>query len=90
MPGISVFPPPGTIKLIQAGAISVASGTTSNTATISSVNVNKSILGYTGTSAGQGFAGRLTLTNATTITSTIVDPGTGIATVTGYYLTEYY
>ena len=63
---------PSKIKSIQRGTISL-SGTTSASATISSVNTAKATLTYLGNSVGDSPAtvqARIALTNATTVTAT--------------------
>ncbi|HMM52296.1 MAG TPA: hypothetical protein PKD87_11850 [Burkholderiaceae bacterium] len=64
---------PSKIKSIQRGTISLTSGTTSASATISSVNTAKATLTYLGNSVGDSPAtvqARIALTNATTVTAT--------------------
>ena len=79
----------GVINSIQRGTIAVANGTSSNTATITSVDVTKSelrVLGQ-GMSGGGGNDGYIVLTNATTITATRATTA-GITTIS-WELTEY-
>lgn len=86
---------PGIVKQIQRGVISIT-GATSNTATITSVDVSNSVIAFLGQaysnvstdpSIGQA---RVALTNATTVTATIVTtPGAQIVTVS-YEVIEYW
>lgn len=71
----------GAVKSIQRGTISL-SGVTTNTATITAVNVNNTLLKLTGyvdadaTNEARYFYVRLALTNLTTVTATIgIAPG---------------
>lgn len=88
----SVFPPPGSIKSIQSGIISITASNTSATATVSAVNTSKSVLstlGSGGTSAGAGdVAGYLTLTNSTTVTG--FRSNTSGSCSISWQLVEYY
>lgn len=62
------------VKSVQTGSMTVASGTTSNTATITSVNTAKAVVlygGYSQVSTAGTYGGTLVLTNATTLTGTI-------------------
>lgn len=82
------------IRSIQRGTIALAAPALTNTATITSVDVNNSRLMYLGTITnadgpdGEAFA-RVALTNATTITATRGMVDTGDATVS-YELIEYW
>lgn len=77
-----------TIKLIQRGVISVPSGSTTATATITAVDTSKSILSNLGRHIDISRGGSLTLTNSTTITATCT---TGSSNTTiSYQLVEYY
>lgn len=87
---------PGIVKNIQAGTIDL-NGVTSNTATITSVDVSNALIFHSGfTSAGGGGSNtqstiytRVALTNATTVTATV---GAGIAAATpvAYVVIEFY
>jgi hypothetical protein len=85
----------GGIKSIQRGTISVAVGTTSNTATISTVNTAKTELRFLG-GGGQDATPasvfvRIALTNSTTITATIPAYNSlSIAIPVSWELTEWY
>ena len=68
---------PGNLKSNQSGTITIASGTASNTDTITAVDTAKSILLHLGLStststldAGEDVKCKLALTNATTVTAT--------------------
>ena len=80
------------IKSIQRGTITLSSTLTA-TATISSVNVNKSMLNFLGcvdgttSTTNSGFA-RIELTNATTITATR-NTSTFGASVVAYEVIEF-
>ncbi len=80
------------IKSIQRGVVTVANTNTSSTATISSVNVNKSMLQLVGVSGGDGtpYYGclALELTNSTTITASRF--AGAYATDATFQVTEYY
>lgn len=82
----------GSIKSIQRGTISLASGgSTTGTATISSVDTTKTelrILGYTLNAEVMVNTPRIALTNATTITATRA--GTTCDTVVSWEATERY
>ena len=71
------------IRSIQRATITIAGGSTSNTATITSVDVTNSVLRYLGTEiAGADttpdiVACRVAFTNATTITATVNTVGAG-------------
>lgn len=79
------------IKSIQRGVIVVTGA--SNTATISSVNTNKSTLSFLGSDTNGSATnsvgpGRIELTNSTTVTATGYQSITGISV--GYQITETY
>lgn len=88
---------PGVIKSKQTGTMStIVSPATSSTATITTVDMNKtSVIGVgntaTGSASGSGsVATRYTLTNATTVTATRNDNSAGW-TITPYYqVVEFY
>lgn len=92
---ISQFPPPGSIKSIQRGTITLSGTSTSGAATISSVDTSKSVLTVLGSSASaagtalQGAFGRVTLTDATTITVNRTTNGSNDLIVS-YQIVEYY
>lgn len=80
------------VKSIQSGTIAIANASSSNTATISSVNTAKSVAFLTGTTAGaSNFAEAnvgLILTNATTVTA---ERATNTGGATAYYtVVEFY
>lgn len=82
----------GAIKSIQRGTIAIAGAGTTNTATITAVDMANSVLRFLGESlttgaADKGFA-RLTFTDATTITATR-SGGAGTLTVS-YEVVEFY
>jgi hypothetical protein len=60
---------------IQRGTIAIANATSSNTATITAIDMTKTVVHYTSHNAGnvtnaQDFTARLVLTNSTTLTAT--------------------
>lgn len=82
--------PQTQINSIQQGSVSVSSvaesGSSSNTATISSVTTSKAICllsGHTSTKA-DGYAA-VELTNATTVTAYVRNQGVGTATIVAYF-----
>lgn len=86
---------PGFVKRVQRGTIAIT-GATSNTATITAVDVNNArlrLLGFVNSSGADTEAqslALLTLTNATTITAS-VNTSPGADTVTASFeITEYY
>ena len=87
----------GGIKSVQRGTITISSGVSSATATVTSVDVNKSLLthlgqsGYYTSSSAQGISNvRLFLTNGTTITATTHTNPNAVNYVVSYELVEYY
>jgi hypothetical protein len=78
------------IKSIQRGIIGIPNGSTSATATITSVNTSKTELRYLGYNyASTNIQSALTLTNSTTVTASL--PSNAAATFNVYWeLTEYY
>lgn len=64
-----------TIKSVQRGVITISSGTSSGTATITSVDTSKSIVNFlnwacnTGGVAQSNYSPYVTLTNTTTVTA---------------------
>lgn len=89
---------PGGFKSVQSGSITIATSTTSNTATISAVSVANAVLVWCGcytndnvnnsTEIGSGFA-RMTLTNSTTITATRGAANASFTVTIKYYIVEY-
>lgn len=80
----------GGIKSIQRGVIVITGAVTSNTGSVTSVDMNKTQLRTLGSSIGSAAneIGYLVLTNATTITATrAASSGT---TVVSWELTETY
>lgn len=92
--GRTVSPPPGAIKSIQRGVITI-SGATGATATVTAVDTTKAQLRQLGSSitAGSGSDARdyasLVLTNSTTITATRANAGT-TATAVSWELVEVF
>lgn len=87
--GRVVNPPPGSLKSIQRGVISMV-GAYSGTATITAVDTSKTelrLLGVSNTTAVADLA-RVVLTNATTITATR-GSNSGTSEVS-WELTEFY
>lgn len=88
--------PSSVIQSIQQGTITIAAGTLSNTATISSVNTANSILIWDGTKTDtpsptttQRWITRIALTNGTTVTATReASSGTVVVTV-GFTVIEF-
>lgn len=84
---------PGVIKSVQRGTIDVSGG--NNTATITAVDVNKSCVMWLGSklnATGGSPTSRLTrlvLTNATTVTCSIIT-APGVSHVTGFQVVEFY
>ena len=83
------------IKSIQRGTI-VITGATSNTATITAVDVGNSLLRFLGSwtsdaadTDAQSLV-QIVLTNATTITATVATSPAGNNTTCGYEIVEYY
>lgn len=82
------------INSIQRGTISIASGTTSATATVTAVDPTKAELSLLGGSRQDNVSGvmiypRIALTNSTTITANVsVAPGGG-ALILSWELVEY-
>ena len=87
--GRVVNPPPGTLKSIQRGVISMV-GAYSGTATITAVDTSKTelrLLGVSNTTVLADLA-RVVLTNATTITAT--RGSTSGTSEVSWELTEFY
>ena len=83
---------PGAIKAIYRGTITIADSSTSNTATITSVDTNRAVifppLGVESTETSVANTNvRVALTNATTVTASR-GGSTGSVTV-GYQVVEY-
>ncbi len=82
-----------SLKAIQRGTVSIASGTQSGTVTITPVDVTKSELRYLGgnglnSSGSVMYIPRLVLTDSTTITATLGTNSSG-TTVVLWELTEW-
>lgn len=81
----------GYVKSVQSGTIAIAAASASNTATITSVDVNNAVLLFLGFTVTNAFTrqdvsiARLALTNATTITAT-----RGLAAASGETITVSY
>jgi hypothetical protein len=87
----------GGIKSVQRGTITISPSVSSATATVTSVDVNKSLLthlgqsGYYSSSSTQGISNvRLFLSNGTTITATTYLNPNVVNYVVSYELVEYY
>lgn len=85
---------PGFIKSVQRGSVTIASGATTNTATINSIDVNNARLKFLGCNdAGSDVTAkaltRIALTNATTITASVSSAPTANL-VTGFEIIEFY
>ncbi len=85
---------PGGVKLVQRGVIAIT-GATSNTATITAVVLNNSRLRLVGfncseTSTVAQALVRLTFTNSTTITASVVTDPAPDTTSISYEVTEYW
>jgi len=90
---VSQFGRPSGIKSIQTGSITIADLTSSNTATITSVDLNNSIIIHGGRNTGSTntFVNqecRVALTNATTVT--VSRSGSSAVNVVGYTVIEFY
>ncbi len=90
---LSQWTQPGFILSVQRGTIVITNPATSNTATITAVDVNNSrlrMLGMSvnGASTEDKLAAKIVLTNATTITATLNTAGTTNTTVS-YEITSY-
>ena len=87
----------GGVKSVQRGTITILAGVQpSATATVNSVDVNKSLLthlgqtGYYNTTSLEGISHvRLSLTNGTTITATTAASPNATSYVVSYELVEY-
>ena len=88
--GRTVTPPPGSIRSVQRGVISVPAGggsPSSATATLSpAVNVMKASLRFNGYK--NSVPAIVVLTNSTTVTASI--PATATATDVAWEVTDYY
>lgn len=84
------------IKSIQRGTISITGTNTTAIATVTAVDVNKSIINWVGQNAFATGAGTsqgdiyLILTNATTITATRINSGVSQTSIVSYELVEYF
>lgn len=96
---LHVLPPAPTtaIKSVQYGTVTLADSVTSNTATITSVAVNKSVVHFLGFSTDSNLVdnqrrwlARVTLTNATTVTASRGSATTTNAMTVGFVVVEYY
>lgn len=94
---LDVYPPLASspVKSIQSGSITIGASSTSNTATISSVDTAKSRIAFKGYEGGAATdirigVANLELTNATTVTATRAAQD-GTRTLTVYFdVVEYY
>lgn len=86
------------IKSIQSGTISIAVGTKTNTATISSVDLSKAAIIHNGSRGGTNSSTEsalnrvnvtLTLTNSTTLTANSYINVTTTATIVSYTIVEF-
>lgn len=87
----------GIVKSVQYGSITIGTGSTSNTATITAVRTDKALLVYLGgTVSGSGTGNtdialsRVTLTNSTTVTATRGESDANLSTVTTFVVIEFY
>jgi len=88
----------GGIKSIQRGTIVIAAGVSSSqTATVTAVNVNKSMLNYLGVTGYYSAANidgignvRISLTNSTTVTANAIAIPNVTAYTVSYELIEFY
>lgn len=85
----------GGIKSIQRGVITITSGNTTATATITAVDTSKTELRFLGGSGTDGAGAvsnipRVALTNSTTITATTGFATSGSGSFVSWELTEYY
>ena len=81
------------VKSIQRGVISILGGQSENTATISAVNTNKSVVlfgGYKTTGNSGIFCTQLTLTNSTTVTAARNAVAKDYINIVPYQVIEYY
>ena len=84
----------GGVKSVQRGTITILSSVNIGTATISSVNVNKTMINFLGLTentivSSNNYLARIELTNATTVTATRVSAGGG-TTIVSYEVIEFY
>ena len=83
------------INSVQYGTVTIASGATSGTATITSVDTSKSVLGFLGfttavdSSVQNRVFPRITLTNATTVTATRDSSDPVKAVTVSFVVTEF-
>ena len=85
---------PGVLRSVQRGTITIGAAATSNTATITAVDVTKAELGWLGWTLSIGVADtteatNIVLTNATTVTATRVSNGAYTA-IAGYQVAEFF
>jgi hypothetical protein len=82
----------GGIKSVQRGTITIAGGASSNTATISAVDASRARVRWLGQTSSldqnDGAYGRVTLTDATTVTATR-GSNPAVTLVIGYEVVEY-
>jgi hypothetical protein len=97
MSTLSQFSGGGIKGSVQRGTITISIGSGSTTATVNSVDVNKSLLthlgqsGYYNASTTDGLGNvRLFLTNGTTITASAYASPNIVPYVVSYELVEYY
>lgn len=90
--GVVIQFAPGKVSSIQTGTITLSSGTSSNTATISSVTTSRAVAIYMGNITSGTIISRAActaeLTNSTTITAARGDGSSSTATV-GYTVIEF-
>jgi len=92
--------PPGVLKSVQRGTITLAAGAGSGTATITGVDTAKSVVNILGSSnndtvtggyaGGQETTSYAVLTNATTVTATRNAAAGAIAMVVSYEVVEFF
>lgn len=90
--GVTAFIPSG-IKSIQRGTVTIAAGAASGTAAIAAVTLAKTeirFLGSTTIGAETHWSARVALTNATTVTATRDNPGSGVTSAVSFEVTEWY
>lgn len=87
---------PGIIKSVQRGATDMG-GSTSNSITITAVNMNRThldFLGFTSTYSANPYGntsrGKVVLTNSTTVTATVANGSNGAGAILGYQVVEWF
>lgn len=75
-----------TIKGVQRGTTAISAGSTSNTASITSVTTTKSIANFLG-SESANYKGGVTLTNSTTVT--VISSNTGTTRNVSWEIVEF-